>query len=260
MEVAGEVASLRQSAAAAHADLLGLVADARQHNEQLAALNAELESFSDSVSNSLRAPVRAIGGYAQALAEDFGDRLDDQGRRLLTVVRDEASRMGGLIDDLLEFSRLGRVSLDMSSIDTDLLVRDVALKLNHDGAAVVEIGELPPVRGDRTLFRLVWEHLLANAIKYSGTRVAPVVRISGAIAGGEARFSIVDNGVGFDMLHADKLFGLFQRMHHADEFPGNGVGLATVNRVVNRHGGRVWAAGEAGLGARFHFAVPAGDE
>lgn len=235
-----------------------LNAGIQQHNEQLAALNAELESFSYSVSHDLRAPVRAISGYAQAIAEDYGDRLDAEGNRLLGVVRDEASRMGDLIDDLLDFSRLGREPLEEGEVDMNVLARDVVRKLDPDGLTAVDVGDLPAVRGDVAMLRLVWENLVSNALKYSAKESAPAIRISGEAANGEAVFEVADNGVGFDMRYADKLFGVFQRLHHADEFPGTGVGLATVNRIVMRHDGRAWGEGAVGEGARFYFALPAG--
>ncbi|HTW85019.1 MAG TPA: PAS domain S-box protein [Candidatus Sulfotelmatobacter sp.] len=233
-----------------------LNAGMQQHNEQLAALNQELESFSYSVSHDLRAPIRAISGFAGALEEDCGALLDDEGRRLLAVIRGEAARMGRLIDDLLEFSRLGREPLRVDVVDMTALARDVAERLKDDYRATVSIEELPPAWGDVRLLRQVWENLIANAFKYSATRAAPCVRIAGVLSDGESIYCVEDNGVGFDMTYADKLFGVFQRLHHDDEFSGTGVGLATVSRIVVRHEGRVWGVGEVDKGAQFSFALP----
>jgi PAS domain S-box-containing protein len=230
-----------------------------QHNEQLESLNKELESFSYTVSHDLRAPVRAISGFAQAIAEDYGTQLDDEGRRLLLVVRSEAHRMGELIDDLLEFSRLGRTSIQPAMVDMAAIVEDLV----HGGASEeindtvsFNIGHLPPAYGDRVLLRQVWDNLISNAIKYSGKRADPIIRVTSRPAANENVYCVEDNGAGFDMQYADKLFAVFQRLHHSNEFPGSGVGLAIVHRIVTRLGGRVWAEGSVGTGARFFFSLP----
>lgn len=234
-----------------------LNAGMEQHNKQLAALNAELESFSYSVSHDLRAPVRAISGYSNALEEDYGSALDAEGRRLLAVVGAESARMGRLIDALLEFSRLGREPMRTETVAMTTLARDVAERYGAEGDVVISVGELPPVRGDVTLLRQVWENLISNAVKYSQNSDEPAVVVSGESENGTLRYSVADNGVGFDMRYAAKLYGVFQRLHHDDEFTGTGVGLATVKRIVERHGGQVWATGEVGRGARFCFSLPA---
>jgi len=226
--------------------------------EQLTASNRELESFSYSVSHDLRAPLRAVDGFAQMLEEDYGPRLDAEGMRYLSVIRSNTQRMGTLIDDLLEFSRLGRLPISAEVINVDSLVREVvgeALE-GHPAAPLVAIGPLPPVRGDRTLLRQVWMNLIANAIKFSGKAAQPRIEVSGRQDAAENVYSVCDNGVGFDMEYADKLFGVFQRLHRADEFSGTGVGLAIVQRVVTRHGGRVWADGIVNGGAMFSFSLP----
>jgi light-regulated signal transduction histidine kinase (bacteriophytochrome) len=166
--------------------------------------------------------------------------------------------MGRLIDDLLEFSRLGREPLKTDTVGMSTLARNVADNLRAEDELAIGIGDLPSVHGDATLLRQVWENLISNAIKYSRKQACPTVRISGEVANGEATYCVEDNGVGFDMQYADKLFGVFQRLHHGDEFTGTGVGLATVKRIVLRHGGRVWADGRIGSGARFYFALPVG--
>lgn len=231
-----------------------------QHNEQLESLNRELESFSYTVSHDLRAPVRAISGFTQAISEDYAGALDVEGLRLLSVVRNEALRMGSLIDDLLEFSRLGRTSIqptmvDMAAIVDELVQGGASEKMDH--AVTFSIGELPPAYGDRVLLRQVWDNLVSNAIKYCGKRPDPIVRVTASPAPNEIVYCVEDNGAGFDMQYADKLFAVFQRLHHADEFPGSGVGLAIVHRIVTRLGGRVWAEGSVGSGARFFFSLPA---
>jgi len=227
---------------------------------QLQESNKELESFSYSVSHDLRAPLRAIDGFALMIEEDYVDRLDAEGRRYLSVIRENAKRMGGLIDDLLEFSRVGRLPVSAREIDVDQLVRELAAELTDGDSAraQVQIGSLPPARGDPGLLRQVWTNLLSNALKYSGKAARPRIEVSGRQTALESSYSVRDNGVGFDMTYADKLFGVFQRLHRADEFDGTGVGLAIVQRVVARHGGRVWAEGKVNEGATFSFALPRG--
>jgi light-regulated signal transduction histidine kinase (bacteriophytochrome) len=229
-----------------------------ERTAELEAVNKELASFSYSVSHDLRAPLRAVDGYARMLEEDYAARLDDEGRRLLKVVRDSAGRMGQLIDDLLNFSRLGRQPIVRQNVDMARLAREVVDELRGDFAASVEAGELPPARGDRALLKQVWLNLVANALKYSGKQAAPRVEITGQTEGEESIYCVRDNGAGFDMRYVGKLFGVFQRLHSQEDFAGTGVGLAIVQRVVTRHGGRVWAEGEPGAGARFFFSLPAG--
>ena len=228
-------------------------------NAQLEAANKELEAFSYSVSHDLRAPLRAVDGYARMVEEDYGAQLDDEGRRLLGVVRDEAGRMGQLIDDLLAFSRSGRQAMQLAPVDMDALAQEVLRELGAQYPAVqVSVAALPAATADRALLRQVWMNLLGNAFKYSSKCSAPHVEIGARAHGAELEYWVRDNGAGFDPRYADKLFGVFQRLHHAEEFPGTGVGLAIVQRVVARHGGRVAAAGKPGEGARFSFTLPAG--
>jgi PAS domain S-box-containing protein len=236
---------------------------------QLESTNKELESFSYSVSHDLRAPLRAIDGFALMLEEDYVDRLDAEGRRYISVIRENSRRMGELIDDLLSFSRLGRQPVAGHDVNIDGLVREVVAEALQAQAldardmaapaATIQVDPLPPTRGDRGLLRQVWTNLITNALKYSSKSARPVIRVSGRHVGAETHYSVSDNGVGFNMQYADKLFGVFQRLHRADEFGGTGVGLAIVHRVITRHGGRVWAEGEVDRGAVFSFALPKGD-
>jgi signal transduction histidine kinase len=231
----------------------------RERTAELEAANKELESFSYSVSHDLRAPLRAVDGFARMLEEDHAAQLDHEGRRRVAVIRDNSRHMGQLIDDLLAFSRLGRQALRPADVDMAALAREVIAELGAHENAVVRVEPVPAARGDRALLKQVWANLLSNALKYSSKREAPEVEVSGASEGGQLVYRVRDNGAGFDMRYVDKLFGVFQRLHRSDEFPGTGVGLAIVQRVVARHGGRVWAEGEVGVGARFFFSLPAGD-
>jgi PAS domain S-box-containing protein len=227
--------------------------------DELARSNRELESFTYSVSHDLRAPLRHIDGYARMLAEDGGDRLDGELRRYLDEIGASARRMGRLIDDLLAFSRLSRQSLTRFKVDMRALV-DSALSEASAGnplIATIAVGPLPTVAVDPGLLKQVWTNLLANAIKYSGKLgTDALVEVTGQTDGTTVRYQVRDNGVGFDMRYVDKLFHVFQRLHLQDEFEGTGVGLAIVQRIVSRHGGRVWAEGELGKGATFMFELP----
>ncbi len=231
-----------------------------ERTAQLEAANRELEAFSYSVSHDLRAPLRAVDGYARILEEDYRDRLDAEGRRVLGVVRGEAQRMGILIDELLAFSRLGRRELRRQKLDMRALAREVfdELQLAEPGRPVeLRLGDLPITVADPVLLRQVWANLIGNAFKYTRGREPARIEVSGSVEGDCAHYSVSDNGVGFAMAHADKLFGVFQRLHGEDEFEGHGVGLALVQRIVHRHGGRVSARAEVGVGAHFQFTLPA---
>jgi signal transduction histidine kinase len=233
-----------------------LEARVRERTAELEAANQELNSFSYSVSHDLRAPLRAVDGYAQMLEEDYGERLEQEGRRLLSVVRASSRRMGSLIDDLLRFSRLGKQAPAKHPIDMTVLVREVLDELVPATTAALTVAPLPFADADRALLKQVWLNLIGNAFKYSGKRPDPRIEIDGREEQTENVYSVRDNGAGFDMRYAAKLFGVFQRLHREDEFPGTGVGLAIVHRVVTRHGGRVWAEGTPGEGACFHFSLP----
>jgi PAS domain S-box-containing protein len=226
---------------------------------QLQAANKELEAFSYSVSHDLRTPLRAIDGFTRVLVEEYDKKLDEEGVRLTGVIRDNTLRMGKLIDDLLAFSRVGRAELHAAEVNTDLLVRSVFVELTteEDRARIdFSVGHLPAAFGDAAMLRQVWTNLVSNAVKFSSKKERSVIEVSGRSDGSDTIYSIKDNGAGFDMKYSDKLFGVFHRLHGEKEFPGTGVGLAIVQRVVVRHGGRVWAEGEVGAGAEFSFSLP----
>lgn len=226
---------------------------------QLEAANKELEAFSYSVSHDLRAPLRAIDGYTRILEEEYQPFLDTEGQRLCGVVRDETQRMGQLIDDLLAFSRLTRVPLQAIPVKMESLVNSALYELTRNDEPRrldCQINSLPPAVGDPTLLRQVWLNLLSNALKFSSKRTPAVIAIGGRTEGLENLYYVRDNGAGFNMRYADKLFGVFQRLHSQKEFTGTGVGLAIVQRIVHRHGGRVWAEGQPDRGATFYFALP----
>jgi PAS domain S-box-containing protein len=239
-----------------------LNASLEQRAAQLEAANKELESFSYSVSHDLRAPLRAIDGYSQMLEEDYAAKLDDEGRRLLGVIRDSSRKMGTLIDDLLGFSRLGRKPIAAAEVNMNELVVEVLRDLgavNGGKLPQITLEKLPPAWGDRALLRQVWVNLLSNGVKFSRDAPNPNVKVGVDRGGAEDIYWVKDSGVGFDMQYYNKLFRVFQRLHSADEFPGTGVGLAIVQRVVTRHGGRVWAEGKINAGATFYFALPRGE-
>jgi light-regulated signal transduction histidine kinase (bacteriophytochrome) len=226
---------------------------------ELETANKELESFSYSVSHDLRAPLRAVSGFARLLREDHGEQLDVEAQRKLDVVLSEAHRMGVLIDELLAFSRLGRKSLESSKLDMNELARRVYERLrsqHQDSDPTVQIGALPGARGDRVLLEQVWANLISNALKFSAKRNRPLIEIGAITEAVEHIYYVRDNGAGFDPRYQSQLFGVFQRLHDAKDFQGTGVGLALVQRIVNRHGGRVWAEGKLGEGATFYFTLP----
>ncbi len=226
----------------------------QEANRQLEASNKELEAFSYSVSHDLRAPLRTVDGFSQAVIEDYGAQLPEEGQRYLKTIREGAQRMGALIDDLLTFSRLSRLPLKKRSVDTLSLVTEVLSELDsqREGREIeVRIGELPPCMGDRALLKQVWLNLLSNAFKYTRQQKTARIEVGSRKQEGETVYFVADNGTGFDMRYADKLFGVFQRLHRAEDYEGTGVGLAIVKRVINRHGGRVWAEAEADRGATF---------
>lgn len=226
--------------------------------DQLLAVNKELEAFSYSVSHDLRAPLRAINGYAEILNEDYGTKLDDEGKRIIEIIRDNATKMGMLIDDLLAFSRLGRKEIQKSNIDMNELTKEVLVDINKPIAhsAEIKIDKLHEAKADYGLLRQVMFNLISNAVKYSSKKKNPVVEISSEEKNGEIIFSVKDNGAGFDIRYVDKLFSVFQRLHSQDEFEGTGVGLAIVQRIISRHKGRSWAEGKVNEGAIFYFSLP----
>lgn len=224
------------------------------------AANSELEAFSYSVSHDLRAPLRHIAGFGQLLAQRNRDKLDEKSLHYLDVIQTSVTRMGLLIDDLLSFSRASKVELSPKRIDTNDLVAEVRAELeaqNHGHPVAWETGDLPDMQGDPAMMRLVWVNLLSNAVKYSSKNPQPRITLAFGPVGDEpAVFSVRDNGAGFDMRYADKLFGVFQRLHSNQEYEGTGIGLAMVRRILERHGGRIWAKSAPGEGACFYFVVP----
>jgi light-regulated signal transduction histidine kinase (bacteriophytochrome) len=229
----------------------------QRRTAELELANKELESYSYTVSHDLRAPLRSIDGFARIFEERYGAQVDVEGRRLLGIIRESSRRMGLLIDSLLAFSQLGRVSVAAAPVDMGALAAEAWTELGANGTPAFSMGELPPVHGDRALLKQVWGNLLSNAVKYSAKTPEARIEVSGDRREGELVYCVADNGVGFDMRYAGKLFGVFQRLHPEDEFPGTGVGLATVQRIVLRHGGEVWAESHPGFGARFFFSLPA---
>ncbi|WP_133500772.1 sensor histidine kinase [Cognatilysobacter terrigena] len=232
---------------------------------QVSEVNRELEAFSYSVSHDLRAPLRHIAGFADKLDRHLGGEADEKSHHYLKVISDSARRMGALIDDLLVYSRLGRNAIRLQAVDLQSLVAelramfDATWATDHPDAPAIrwDIGPLPVVVADENMMRQVWQNLLGNAVKYSAHRTPPVIRIAHERrADGAHHFSVGDNGAGFDMAYASKLFGVFQRLHKASEYPGTGIGLASVRRVVARHDGEVWAEAEPDRGATFHFTLP----
>ncbi|PKN51909.1 MAG: hypothetical protein CVU55_09150 [Deltaproteobacteria bacterium HGW-Deltaproteobacteria-13] len=220
--------------------------------------NKELESFSYSVSHDLRAPLRAIDGYSRMLLRDQADKLDKEAKRKFELIRSNTQIMGKLIDDLLSFSRLGRLDINMSRLDVESLIHDTWKELqiiNPDRNLIFSIKNIPESWGDRTLIKQVYSNLLSNAIKYTKSRVDAHIETGGYSENNENIYYVKDNGVGFDMNYYDKLFGVFQRLHSADDYEGTGVGLAIVQQIIHRHGGRVWAESKVEEGAVFYFSL-----
>jgi len=232
----------------------------QQRTMQLEATNKELEAFSYSVSHDLRAPLRHIDGFVDLLGKQSGDKLDERGRRYLGIITGAARQMGHLIDDLLVFSRMGRVELRQQQVELDALVHEAVASMQPDlvGRNIEwQIGHLPKVTADAAMLRQVLVNLIANAVKYSRPRDPAKIEIGCATEGApETVIFVCDNGVGFDMEYVNKLFGVFQRLHRSEDFEGTGIGLANVQRIILRHGGRVWAEGKIDAGATFYFTLP----
>lgn len=235
----------------------------KERTAQLESANKELEAFAYSVSHDLRAPLRAIDGYSRFVLEDYAEKLDDEGRRLLNVIRINTQKMDQLITDILGLSRVRRTEMRLSRIDMNALVNTVYREIASPEIQqkfVFSVEPLPEVFGDPTLIRQVWINLISNAIKYTLPREERRIEIGGRTEGGMNIYCIKDTGVGFNPDYTHKLFGLFQRLHRADEFEGTGVGLAIVQRVIMRHGGKVWAEGKVNEGATFWFSIPIREE
>ena len=232
--------------------------DLHRLNTDLEAANKELETFSYSVSHDLRAPLRAVDGFSSMLLEEFSPQMPPEAKLLLNNVRTSAKQMGQLIDDLLRFSSLGRQALSKRSVNISAHVHEVLEELRKkqaDRRIEVRISELPDCVGDPSLLRQVLVNLLSNAFKFTRQREKAMIEVGCRQQGVENVYFVRDNGAGFDMRHADKLFGVFQRFHRADEFEGTGVGLSIVQRIIQRHGGRIWAEAEVGKGATFYFTL-----
>ena len=236
-----------------------LEARVKARTAELEFANREMEAFSYSVSHDLKAPIRAIQGFSRMLVGEHAAKLDAEGRRLLQVVCDNTKLMHHLIDDLLALSRLGRLQIRKSVINLTAMVRQIFDQLRTqtpERDLRLTVGDLPPALGDQSLLNQVMMNLLGNAVKFTKSRETAVIEVGGRTEGKEDIYYVKDNGVGFDERYADKLFGVFQRLHDGEEFEGTGVGLSIVKRIVQRHGGRVWAEGKVGEGATFYFALP----
>jgi two-component system sensor kinase len=231
----------------------------KKESEKLEDANKELEAFAYSVSHDLRVPLRAIDGFSRIVIEDYEDKLDDEGKRLLNVVRENTQKMGQLIDDILLLSRASRQEMRISPIDMESLVENIfkELKPSMENRDVqLEIKSLPQAYGDRTLITQVLTNLISNSIKFTRIREKAVIEVGAKVGKDENIYYVRDNGAGFDMKYVNKLFGLFQRLHGVDEFEGTGVGLSIVQRIIRRHGGRVWGEGKIDNGATIYFTLP----
>jgi K+-sensing histidine kinase KdpD len=234
--------------------------DLAKRAAELEAANKELESFTYSVSHDLRAPLRHVAGYAELLQRQCSAALDDKGRRYMAMILEASKRMGNLIDDLLGFSRIGRAEARKTAVNLDQLVREVIAELGQDTRdrdIAWTIGALPVCYGDRSMLKVVVVNLVSNAVKFTRTR--PRAKIEIGCAGGkdsQVEVFVRDNGAGFDMQYVHKLFGVFQRLHRTEDFEGTGIGLATVERIIHRHGGEVRAEGVVDRGATFYFSLP----
>ena len=246
------------------------ITERKQVEEKIEKLNAELSTsvkelgaFSYSVSHDLKAPLRAMMGFANILSEDYASKLDDNGRRLIGVINDNVKKMEHLIEDLLKLAHLARQAMDVVDIDVTTLVQSVWQELREelfrDRSIEMSVKPLPAARADLTLAKQIFTNLISNAMKFTAHKEKAVIEIGGYDKDGERVYYVKDNGAGFDMKYEDKLFGVFQRLHGQDEFSGTGIGLAIVSNAVRRHGGKVWAEAEVGQGATFYFTLPKGE-
>ncbi len=230
----------------------------KKRTEELELLNKELETFSYSVSHDLRTPLRAIQGFSNILVDEFSGSLNEEGRRLFKIIISNAARMGNLIDDLLSFSRMTKTKISNSEIDFNLMITEIfnEIKLSNEGQIIeLKLDNLPPAFGDSSMLRQVWVNLITNAVKFSSKKNKSVIDIGSYKEKNETVYFIKDNGVGFDMQYADKLFGVFQRLHKTTEFEGTGVGLALIKKIITRHGGLIWTDAKLNEGAAFYFSL-----
>jgi light-regulated signal transduction histidine kinase (bacteriophytochrome) len=242
--------------------IVKLNAELKRHAALLESSNQELESFCYSVSHDLRAPLRAINGYARLLDQELAGRLSGDGLRYVQTICGASERMAQLIDDLLEFARLGRQTLERNEVNMTTVANNALMEVLESRPAPqprTSIENLPPVLGDRRMLHLAWLNLLDNAVKYSSGVGAPKIEVWAEAQATEIVYAVRDNGIGFDMQYSDKLFGVFQRLHANPAYPGTGVGLAIAQRIIARHGGRIWGSSELGQGATFFFALPRGN-
>jgi len=238
----------------AEADLLGLNAGLEKKVDER---TRDLEAFSYSVSHDLRAPLRAIEGFSKMLEEDHGGELSPEGRRLLGMIRGNTVKQQRLLEAILKFSRAAQEAFTKTDLDMHSLAQEAWREAAPgEGAPLFKLAALPPAAGDRAMIRQVWLNLLLNAVKFTGKAAAPEISVSAAAEGAFNFYTVRDNGAGFDPAYGEKLFIIFQRLHRQDEFMGTGLGLAIASRVISRHGGRMWAEGEPGKGAAFHFSLP----
>jgi len=231
----------------------------RRRTAQWEVANKELEAFSYSVSHDLRAPLRGVIGFVTILEDDYGSKLDDEAKRITGIIKNNALKMGQLIDDLLTFSRMGRQEIERTNIPMAVIVDEVMQQVapaDKDPNIRWVVDEIPDIKGDINAVRQVWVNLISNAVKYSANKETPQIEIGSFGRDGEIVFFVKDNGVGFDEKYLNKLFKVFQRLHSADEFEGTGVGLAIVEKIVSKHGGKVWAEGSKNQGASFYFSLP----
>jgi len=231
----------------------------KKQSEKLEDANQELEAFAYSVSHDLRVPLRAIDGFSRILLEDYEDTLDEEGIRLLNIVRENTAKMGHLIDDILLLSRASRQEMVLNEIDMAALAKSVYNEFQtdtNDRNIEFSVGNLPNAYGDRSMLGQVFQNLIGNAIKFTRNRETAIIEVGGKEKGKEIVYYVRDNGAGFDMKYINKLFGLFQRLHSPEEFEGTGVGLSIVQRVIRRHGGRVWGEGSVDGGATIYFTIP----
>ncbi len=253
-----ELIEKNRSLEIADSQIKQLNSELKKNIAQLELVNKELESFSYSISHDLQAPLRILNGHSTILLEDYGDSLDDEAKRLLGSLQRNTRKMNDLIKDLLKFSKSGRQEVEKSEIDTVNLVNTIILELETSTPpkATIILSPLLPVYADYSLVTQVWINLISNAIKYSAKNENPKIEIGSIQYENEIVHYVKDNGAGFDMKYANKLFGVFQRLHTATEFEGSGVGLAIVKRIISKHGGRVWAESKPNEGATFYFSLP----